>query len=162
MKTTSSFSPISAAPTVQGLSPKLDSGNGNGKHRRRHARMRNGCRLAALRGYTGAKQVIDQGVDPVEAAAMTGSCPGYVRALVAIIRSGDTTLLNEVLSGRVPVMAAAVQVRGLAKLITIFAAVSNETKAMFGEKVGIDNLFDTAIAPNLGLVPNFDSARAVE
>ena len=93
---------------------------------------------------------------------MTGSCEVYVRALVAIIKSGDTVLLNEVLSGRVPVMAAAVQVRGLAKLIKMFATVSNKTKAMFGEKVGIDHLFDTAIAPNLGIVPNFSSTRAAE
>ena len=155
-----SSSPTPATPAVQGSSSKF--GNGNGKHRRRHARFRNGCRLAALRAYTGAKLVIDQGVDPVEAAVMTGSCEVYVRALVAIIKSGDTVLLNEVLSGRVPVMAAAVQVRGLAKLIKMFATVSNKTKAMFGEKVGIDNLFDTAIAPNLGLVPSFGSTRATE
>jgi hypothetical protein len=156
-------SPTSAPPTVQGLSAKLSNGNGNGKHRRRrHHRMRNGCRLAALRAYTGAKLVIDQGVDPIEAAAMCGSCEGYIRALVAIIKSGDATLLNKVLSGRVPVMAAAAQVRGLATLITTFALVSNKTKAMFGEKVGIDNLFDTAIAPNLGIVPNFSSTRAAE
>ena len=155
-----STSPTPVSRGLQGSSSKF--GNGNGKHRRRHARFRNGCRLAALRAYTGAKLVIDQGVDPVEAAVMTGSCEVYVRALVAIIKSGDAVLLNEVLSGRVPVMAAAVQVRGLAKLLKMFTAINAETKAAFGAKVGIDNLFDTAIAPNLGLVPSFGSTRATE
>ena len=61
-----------------------------------------------------------------------------------------------------PVMAAAVQVRGLAKLLKMFTAINAETKAAFGAKVGIDNLFDTAIAPNLGLVPSFGSTRATE
>jgi hypothetical protein len=154
-----STSPTPVSRGLQGSSSKFSNGNGK---RRRHSRFRNGCRVAALRGYTGAKLVIDQGVDPVEAAVMTGSCEVYVRALVVIIKSGDTTLLNEVLSGRVPVVAAATQVRGLAKLLQMFATVSTKTKAEFGAKVGIDHLFDSAIAPNLGLVPNFDSAKATK
>jgi hypothetical protein len=149
MKTTSSFSPTTPPVSVQDLSkPVRSNGGDNGKpHRRRHARFRNGCRLAALRGYAGAKLVLDKGVDPVEAAVMTGSCPGYVCALAAVLKNGDATLLNAVLEGRVPVMAAAAQVRALAKLLTAYMTASATTKVAFGSIVGTDRLFDEVVAP---------------
>jgi len=54
-----------------------------------------------------------------------------------------------VLRGEVPVLVAAAQVEGLARLLTAFAAASAETKVAFAETVGVETLFDTAIAPNI-------------
>jgi hypothetical protein len=143
LSTTASAAPI--------LNPGHGNGNGgNGKgRRRRHGRFRNGYRLAALRAYSGAKLVLFEGIDPVEAAVMVGSCPQYVRALVAVVDSHDWSLLDEVLAGRVLVLTAAAQLRGLAKLVKAFATASATTRAAFGRAVGPESLYDTAVVPAL-------------
>jgi hypothetical protein len=125
------------------------NGNDNGKGRRRHSHFRNGCRLAALRGYTGAKLALEQGISPAGAALMSGSSAAYVRALMAVLESKDATLLNAVLTGRVPVLTAAAQVRALDKLLAAYAVATTETKAAFGRIAGIDNVFDNVVAPTI-------------
>jgi hypothetical protein len=86
------------------------SSKGNGGARRRSARRHfdRGVCLAALRGITGARLFIEGGAPTVKAAAAaTGSCPPYVAAAIALLQGNDTTLTNEVLSGRIGLLEAA-------------------------------------------------------
>jgi len=126
---------------------KSKLGNGNG-HRHYHPRIRNGCRLAALRVFTGAQLVLkNEDITPVDAADMVGSNAAYIRVMVALIQTGDQTLINKVLAGDLPVLTAGVQVRGLAVLLKAYKTATAETKAAFGRAVTIDDVFDNVIAP---------------
>ena len=139
----------STAPVgpFQDLSKPGNGRNGQGRHY--HPHMRNGFRRAARRAYSAAQLVLKQGMSVADAVEWTGSNANYVRAMITIIQSKDKVLLRAVLRGEVPVLVAAAQVEGLVRLLTAFAAASAETKVAFGETVGVETLFDTAIAPNI-------------
>jgi hypothetical protein len=142
---------LSTTASVSGQeTPKLakpNGGNGNGRHR--HPRFRNGCRLAALRAFSGAQLVLNRDVSPADAADWVGSNPAYIRAMVALIRNEDESLINSVLAGELQVLTAAAQVKGLAQLLKAYAMATAETKAAFGRAVGIDDVFDRVVAPAL-------------
>jgi hypothetical protein len=137
--------------SVQDLSkPGNGDGNGgNGRHYRRHPRIRGGARLAALRAYSGAMKVLKEGMSPVEAADWVGSNANYITAMLTIIASDDSVLLTSVLEGRVLVPVAAAQVKGLAKLLKAYAAATADNKVAFGRTIGTENLFNAVIAPAL-------------
>jgi|SRR6516164_2081673 hypothetical protein len=123
--------------------------NGNGRHYHRHPRFRGGCRLAAMRALSGARLVSEQDMSPAEAADWTGSNHNYIAAMLTIIASNDSVLLTSVLEGKVPVLVAAAQVEGLAKLLKAYAAATAANKVAFGHTVGTESLFDAVIAPAL-------------
>jgi hypothetical protein len=125
------------------------AGNGNGRHYHRHPRFRGGHRLAAMRALAGARLVLEQGMSPAEAADWTGSNHNYITAMLTIIASGDSVLLTSVLEGKVPVLTAAAQVEGLAKLLKAYAAATADNKIAFGRTIGTESLFDAVIAPAL-------------
>jgi hypothetical protein len=131
---------------VQDPTPVQSNGNGNGgngvHHHRRHPQLFNGDRLAAMRGYAGARFVIDYGVSIVDASRWTGSNPSYVAALLQIIAAGDAAFLRAVLRGHVPVLLAAEQAKKFNRLLKAYQAAAPATKAAFCERVGADKLFD--------------------
>jgi hypothetical protein len=135
-------------PSVQDLSKSGNgSRNGNGRHHHYHPRFRNGYRLAARRAYAAARLVLDKGLTAIDAADWCGSNPAYVGAMVTVIKSQDEFLLAAVLAGYVPVLTAAAQVKGLAKLVAAYTTAAAETKAAFGRTIGTENVFDEVIAP---------------
>ena len=72
---------------------------------RRH--FRHGQRAAALRALTGARLYINQlTLTLVTAAESTGSSVGYVQAAVTLLRSENSSLVGEVLAGRIPLPAS--------------------------------------------------------
>jgi hypothetical protein len=149
---TSLLSSTAPAVSVQDLSNGHNgngggNGNGHGRHYHRHPRFRGGARLAALRAFSGAQLVITKGVTPVEAADWTGSNSNYVRAMVTIVESKDEVLLDAVLAGEVPVLAAAAQVEGLVKLLKAYAVATGANKIMFTRITGHEVLFDEMIVP---------------
>jgi hypothetical protein len=141
----------SSAPIgpFQDLSKHGNGRNGKGRHYHPNPHMRDGFRRAARRAYSGAQLVLHKGMSVADAVEWTGSNANYVRAMITIIQSKDKVLLRAVLRGEVPVLVAAARVEGLVRLLTAFATASAETKVAFGETVGVETLFDTAIAPNI-------------
>src|SRR5262249_23237581 len=93
--------------------PGLANGNDNGKPGHNGARRRSprrhfdhGVCLAALRGITGGKLCVQDGMTVKAAAAASGSCPPYVMAAIALLQGDNTTLIDEALSGRVGLLEA--------------------------------------------------------
>ena len=87
--------------------PKLNGNGGNGAHHhRRRPQFRGGDRLAAMRAFAGSKFVLDCRVSIADASRWTGSNPAYVAALLEVIATNDTVLLEAVLRGHVPVLLA--------------------------------------------------------
>jgi hypothetical protein len=121
------------------------SGNGHDNGQRSyhyHPRFRGGARLAALRAFSGAEKVLEEGMSPVMAADWVGSNANYIAAMITIIESNDEDLLDRVLTGRVGVLAAAAQVEGFIKLLAAFKAATTENKAAFRKTIGDNTLFD--------------------
>src|SRR5262249_58844115 len=89
--------------------PKLNGNGGNGAHHhhRRRPRFLSGDRLAAMRGYAGARFVLDHSVSIADAGRWTGSNANYVAALLEVIATNDMALLKAVLRGDGPVLLAA-------------------------------------------------------
>jgi hypothetical protein len=121
-------------------------------HRRcrqpRGRRFRHGHRAAALRAFSAAQLFLRRDVPTLGlAAAACGANPSYVRALVALVKAENETVLNEVLTGRVPVLAAARQVPRLAELVAAYRQASARDRVSFARAIGPTALFDDALVP---------------
>jgi len=112
--------------------------------------MKNGRRNAAVRAFTGA-QIIRSGIAPsVEAAAeRTGSTRSYVQAALAILAAENTSLIADVINGRVPLLAAAREVQRLGALVSAYRQASAADRVAFARVVGPTVLFDTSLVPAL-------------
>jgi aminoglycoside phosphotransferase family enzyme len=120
------------------------------QHHRRHRQVRHGRRLAAVRAFTAATLYLENRRPSLTAAAeCCGSNPQYVEALVTLIKSENTSLLKEVLAGRVVVLAAAKQTKRLAKLVAAYRTASVSDRVAFAKAVGPTTLFDNTLAPAL-------------
>jgi hypothetical protein len=126
--------------------------NGYKKKKRRAYRpqVRDGVRGAALRAFT-APQLCKEGRFPTVAAAAMGcgSTRPYVTAAKVILDTENIQVRDEVLMGRLPLLVAAAQLRGLAALVRAYRAIARSDLPMFGKTVGVADLFDYAIAPAL-------------
>ena len=140
------LSTTTAAPN-QVPQPKLNGNGGNGvHHHRRRPQFLGGDCLAAMRGYAGARFVLDYGVSIADASHWTGSNSNYVAALLAIIATNDVALLKAVLRGHVPVLLAAERAKKLNRLVEAYEEATPAIKATFREKIGADKLFDELFA----------------
>jgi hypothetical protein len=111
---------------------------------RRH--VRHGVCTAALRSVTAAKLYI-AGTTPnlLKAAESCGSNVTYVRAAVVVLRAENSVLLDRVLRGHIPLLAAASQVEKLVGLIAAYNAASEQDHVAFARAAGPDRLFDEAV-----------------
>jgi hypothetical protein len=66
-----------------------------------------------------------------------------------VLRSGDASLISEVETGAVSLIAAADSVRGVNKLVTALCEASAEDRAAAVERFGVDEVFDKLIVPAL-------------
>jgi hypothetical protein len=124
--------------------------NGHKHHHRRRRQIRNGHRLAALRAFTAAMLYRDNNGWTLAMAAMScGSNEIYVTAMLVLIASENTTLLQRVLTGEVSLLAAAREVGRLAKLVTAYRAANATDRVAFARTVGPADLFDTTLVPAL-------------
>jgi hypothetical protein len=121
---------------------------------RRH--VRHGWRAAAVRAFTGARLYLNkQAPTLVRAAEDCGSNVHYVRAALVVIKDGSLHNQGLVLTGHVPLLVAANQMRRRrkAELITADEAVaawrlwSPAQRAEFGRGAGISEIWDNAIIP---------------
>jgi len=128
--------------------PKLNGNGGNGAHHHHHRRrpqFRHGDRLAAMRGYAGARFVLDHSVSIADAGCWTGSNRDYVAALLEVIATNDATLLRAVLRGHVPVLLAGERAKKFNRLVKAYQAATPATKAAFRDFIGQEKLFDELI-----------------
>jgi hypothetical protein len=117
------------------------------RHYRKHRRDN-----APARAFAGAKLWMRQPVMPstqAEAARLVGSTPVYVAAAATVIDAATPGLIEDVLHGRVPLLAAAESVRKRAQLLKAWREARPSDLKAFGEIVGVDRIFDDAIAPLL-------------
>jgi hypothetical protein len=83
------------------------------------------------------------------AAQQVGSTAPYVEAAVWILQTEDSALLDDVLSGRKSLLAAAAEARRRADLVAAYRRASLQDKAVAGPTIGVNNVWDEMIAPAL-------------
>jgi hypothetical protein len=127
----------------------------NGSSRRQHCRYRSPRRhfrqrerAAVRRALTGASLYLDRKVPTLTAAAMAcGSNAPYIRSAIVLLKTENFTLVDRVLAGHVPLMAAAREARPLAELVGAYRSAAAEDHVAFARVIGPTALFDTAVAP---------------
>jgi len=103
---------------------------------RRH--LDNGESRVARRALTGAQLYIEKKVSSLRAAAdASGSTPGYVRAMITVVESGDARLLHHVLQGHIPLFMAAKRVKSIAKAVVAYRAVAADPAELAAFKTAI-------------------------
>jgi len=115
--------------------------NGGLRPRRRRRRQFNpdGERLAALRAFTGARLVRAEAISMAEAAERSGSNRCYVKAALTLLASENTTLIQRVVAGHVPLRAAAAQMKRLAQLVAAYRWSSATDRNKFRDLTGLTN-----------------------
>jgi hypothetical protein len=112
--------------------------------------FKNGRRNAAVRAFTGAQLVRGKIAPTVAAAAeRCGSTPAYVQAALAILAAENTSLVADVVNGRVPLLATAREVKRLGELVAAYRKASAADRVAFARAVGPTVLFDTSLVPAL-------------
>ena len=115
---------------------------------RRH--FRNGTRAAATRAVTAAELLADGKLPSARVAAVAcGTCPQYVGAARVLLQSESHELLARVLSGQVPLLAAARRVKTLSALVEAYRKADPATRIEFGRQIGVADLWDGSIVPAL-------------
>ena len=126
------------------------------RHYRKHRRDN-----APARAFAGARLWMRHPVVPstqAEAARLVGSTPAYVAAAAIVINAATPGLIEDVLRGRVPLLAAAHEVRRRQKaaratveeMAASWRCWTPGQRANFGRAVGVAEIWDDAIAPALG------------
>jgi hypothetical protein len=118
-------------------------------HRRRQRprqHMRHGICAAALRAITAARLYLSGAIpNLVKAAESCGSNVDYVRAAIVVLRSENSVLLDHVLRGHVPLLAAASQVRRLVDLLAAYRAADAKDHVASFRVLGPDRVFDEVV-----------------
>jgi hypothetical protein len=106
-------------------------------------RFRGGHRAAALRALTGARLLAGGAVPSLEAAAVCcGSSVPYIQAMVVLLKSENVSLLDQVLTGDVPVLAAAKQVKRLAALVSAYRCADGRDRVAFMRTCGAEGILN--------------------
>jgi hypothetical protein len=127
--------------------------NGRGRHRKyRSARRRfHGKRCAAVLRALTAARLLAAGMFSTrqEAAAACGSCAAYVAAAVVLLKAENSIVVDRVLAGRLPLLAAARQARPASALVHAYRQASDADRVEFARAIGASALFDSTIGPAL-------------
>jgi hypothetical protein len=112
--------------------------------------MRAGQCAAARRALIAAQFYLDHRFPSLAVAALChGSCVAYVRAAVTLLKSENLVLLERVLRGHIPLLAAAKQVKQVAALVDAYRTAGAADRVMFAKLIGPTTLFDSALVPAL-------------
>jgi len=125
------------------------------RHYRKHRRDN-----APAHAFAGAKLWMHKPVVPstqAEAARLVGSTPAYVAAAATVINAATPGLIENVLRGRVPLLAAAHEARRrqnakrtVEEMVASWRCWTPGQRANFGRAVGVAEIWDDAIAPVVG------------
>lgn len=136
--------------TVAHIEPSPPSVQRSRRPRSARRHYRNDQRAAVVRAITAARLYATGQVSTLrEAATGCGSCPQYVAAAVILLKTENLTLLSEVLNGHMPLLVAAKRVSSVAKLVAAFRTADAEDRIAFGAAVGVANVWDSVIVPQL-------------
>jgi hypothetical protein len=120
---------------------------------RQPRRYKNRQRAAAIpRAFAGARlflKIPDEPETLAEAARLVGTTPQYIAAAVALLEGGSKDMIDRVLEGRLPLLEAGKHVRRRARLVKAWEQARPSDLKAFGAIVGVDRIFDEAIAPSL-------------
>ena len=81
--------------------------------------------------------------------AAFGTTPLYIAAAATVIDAKSPALIENVLRGRVGLLEAAESVRRRVRLVKAYREADRDDRKALGKMVGIDRVFDEAIAPLL-------------
>jgi len=98
--------------------------------------VQDGTRLAVLRARTAAGLVRHGGCSRKAAAKACGANLRYVAAMLVLLASANASLVEKVLAGEVPLLAAAREVGKLAATVAAYKAMSAADKAAFATLTG--------------------------
>jgi hypothetical protein len=118
--------------------------------------FRCGRRRAVLRALTGARLYLEGYPSFAFAAESCGSNAVYVKAAVVLLRSENTKLRSQALTGRVSLLAAANQVRRVSKLVAAYRDASPLDRVAAVRAIGPEAFFDGALAPAIGTDDTFE------
>ena len=116
------------------------------RHRSARRHFRNGQRAAPLRAITAAK--LYRSGEPrtlAKAAEACGSNAKYVKAATVLLKAGDEVLLNRVLAGDEPLLAAAIKAKPTADLISAYRSANNADRVAFARICGAEAIFDVLV-----------------
>jgi hypothetical protein len=108
--------------------------------------MRHGVRAAALRAVTAARLYLSGQIpNLVKAAESCGSNVTYLCAAIVVLRSENSVLLDRVLRGHIPLLAAANQVRRVVDLVAAYQTANEQDHVAFARAAGPERLFDEVV-----------------
>jgi hypothetical protein len=117
------------------------------KYRSHRRRMRQDQCAAVLRALTGAQLRLDGKTSSLtDAALRCGSCRQYVQAALILLQSENTTVLDRVLRGAMPLSEAAKQMKQVASLVHAYRTAGAADRVAFAKTIGPTTLFDGAVA----------------
>jgi hypothetical protein len=119
-------------------------------YRRRGRHFRGGARAAAARAFCAAKLYLGLPIKTGRlnlstASVLTGSNPAYTEAASVILQCRDTKLIDDVLSGRRPILSTAKQLRNRAKLFASYQNATGEDLAALGRAATPHAIFDDCV-----------------
>jgi hypothetical protein len=123
--------------------------NGNGHRHHPHEYMRDGTCRAAVRAFTAASMYRAPGnqCSLADCALMCGSCVAYIRAALVLLEHDDPVLIEQVMRGRINILAAAKEIKAEMKLVAAFRSASPAARAAAGARIGSGVLWDTMVEP---------------
>ena len=84
-----------------------------------------------------------------QAALLVNVSRPSVDAALLVLKSGDQSLLADVMADRISLFRAASKVRNRIKLIEAFKTATPDDRVAFGQAVGIAEIWDSTIMPAL-------------
>jgi hypothetical protein len=84
-----------------------------------------------------------------EAAQLVGSNPVYIAAATTVIKADTPDLIDSIVCRQIPLLEAAESVRKRVQLVQAYREADQNDRKALGKIVGVDHLFDEAIAPLL-------------
>jgi hypothetical protein len=128
---------------MHGFNATLKRKSRRRQYRSARRQFRHGQRAAALRAATGARLLAVGAVPSLAlAASWVGSNVAYVQAMATLLKSENTPLLERVLAGDMPVLAAAVQTKRLADLVDAYRRTDSSDHIAFLRTCGTDRLLN--------------------
>jgi hypothetical protein len=121
-------------------------------HRRRY-------RTALRRALAAARALRGEPIVPetlAAAAELHGVALQYVAAMGVIRGTEDKTLLDRVVTGKLPLLPTAEQVKARAHFVRAFRAMTPTDKAAVGITLSAETLFDECVVPAIWTTPVFE------
>ena len=99
-----------------------------------------------MRAITAAKLYVSGELRTLaKAAEACGSNAKYVKAATVLLKAGDEVLLNRVLAGDEPLLAAANQAKRIADLISAYRSANNADRVAFARICGAEAILDVLV-----------------